>query len=76
MKELSKMNEQDLEDLIDKAGLPNIIGALETICNEKADHVRSNWQDEDTARCWEKRAKGLCNLYNAVSSDELSEIDL
>ena len=48
-----------LEGMIDVAGLRNVVWALAHICWEKADHVRSNWQDEQLARDWEVNASML-----------------
>jgi len=51
-----------LEALVDKASLGDIITALEDICYGKADHLRSNWQDEAAAKDWEKAGKALDRL--------------
>lgn len=49
-----------LEALLDRYGSPEmLVEALAVIASEKADHVQSNWQDEDTARLWEKIARSL-----------------
>ncbi|MGO8921348.1 MAG: hypothetical protein ACLQF4_00230 [Xanthobacteraceae bacterium] len=48
-----------LEGMIDAAGLRNVVWALAYICWEKADHARSNWQDEQLARDWEVNASML-----------------
>jgi hypothetical protein len=41
-----------LEDLVDQASLHDVLDALSTICYEKADHVRTTWQDIALARLW------------------------
>lgn len=71
MKEIKGINEDlvsgqgmdDIEHLIDKYGLEGICDAISHICNEKADHARSNWQDEPMAKVWEKNAK----LFDALT---------
>ena len=45
-----------LEPMLDNEGLPAVLDALAFICSEKADHVRSSWQDEATAKVWEDMA--------------------
>ncbi len=46
---------EELESLLDRYSSPEaFLDALSTVAAEKADHVRSNWQDEPTARAWEK----------------------
>lgn len=54
--------EEVLETLIDRKGLSFVLGALAGICWGKADHLRSNWQDETTAREWDIVAQGLDQL--------------
>ena len=43
-----------VEGLIDSAGLGRVITAFAEICYEKAEHIRENWQDNVTARSWER----------------------
>ena len=59
MKQLNskKIFEDKIEQEIDIYGMGSIIDILVTICYEKADHVRTNWQDEYLAKQWEKQAK-------------------
>lgn len=46
----------ELETMIDKVGLANVLYALSHICGEKAEHLQVNWQDKAMARVWRKRA--------------------
>ena len=57
MSELTKR--QALEQLIDTTTLHAVLAALEDICGEKADHLRTNWQDQATARLWERTARRI-----------------
>lgn len=41
-----------LEALIDRIGLPNVVECLASVCGEKAEHVRVNWQDARAAKSW------------------------
>lgn len=50
---------ETLEMLVDKHSLSNVLALLESICHEKAEHVRTNWQDESLAKAWERAAKTL-----------------
>lgn len=53
-------NAQHLLDvLIDKHGLRLVLELLSLVCHEKADHLRSSWQDDRTARTWEHDAKRI-----------------
>jgi len=66
------MTEQ-LEQLIDKHGLRNVLLDLAFICDGKADHVRSNWQDEVTAKTWERASK-VCDVAQLRVADLKVEI--
>ena len=44
----------NLEDLVDEYGLSDVLRKLSDICGEKADHLRTNWQDSTSADRWDK----------------------
>jgi hypothetical protein len=48
--------ESVLEGLIDRATLTVVLKALVEICQGKADHVATNWQDESLSRKWSDMA--------------------
>ncbi len=48
-----------LEQLMDTYGLPAILDALAEVSREKAEHVRSTWQDYALARMQDKNARLL-----------------
>ena len=56
-----------LEQFVDQFSMSTVISMLSDIANEKAEHVRSNWQDESLARQWERLAKVLDRSYNRVN---------
>ena len=49
----------ELEALIDLGGVEEMLSALVMICNEKADHVMTNWQDRNLARVWQRCAREI-----------------
>ncbi len=51
------MEHEELELLLDRYGPHDIAAALAHVCGEKADHVRSAWQDEELAKAWERAAR-------------------
>ncbi len=51
--------DQRLEYLIDKHGLSKTIATLVTICQEKAEHLESNWQEPTLAKQWTRAATVL-----------------
>lgn len=48
-----------LEALIDKLTLSAILEMLERICHKKAENLRTHWQDETSAKRWEKAARQI-----------------
>ena len=53
---------EEIEHILDQTSLDAVIDALATVCWEKADHLRSNWQDDMSAKVWERKAKALAKL--------------
>jgi hypothetical protein len=51
-----KEQEKALEAMIDSESLARVLENLETVCLEKAEHLRTNWQDEAAAKSWESLA--------------------
>jgi hypothetical protein len=47
---------ETLEAMIDRHGIIHIATAIELICNEKASHIETNWQDKKLAKKWDKAA--------------------
>lgn len=52
MRDLTQDERETLERMIDAAGLGSVLEALSEVCDEKAEHIRVNWQDSSTARAW------------------------
>jgi hypothetical protein len=44
----------EIEQLIDRYTLKNVLAAAARVAGEKACHVAANWQDTQTAKVWEK----------------------
>lgn len=54
-KELSNTEKIMLEGFIDSYGLVAVIESLAEICDEKSDHLQTNWQEHpasDQVRTW------------------------
>lgn len=45
--------QEELEKLVDAWNLATILEALASVCADKAEHLRVNWQDPTSARQWE-----------------------
>jgi hypothetical protein len=51
-----------LESFIDKLTLAAVLEMLERICHKKAENLRNNWDDEASAKLWEKAARQIENI--------------
>lgn len=49
----------EIEQMIDALGMFRVLGLLSEICYEKAEHIRSNWQDSNMARSWDRAGEYL-----------------
>lgn len=63
-----RVDTEALEAMVDRSGIGAVLEALAEICREKAEHLRENWQDEVSARMWDRRASALertagCNIF-------------
>ena len=45
---------ESLESLVDRApdGIEDVLAMLSEICSDKAEHLRDNWQDKESAKYW------------------------
>lgn len=59
MVNMSKSDLTLLESMIDRYALSGTTEALAHIASEKAEHIRENWQDNQTAKVWDDAAKRL-----------------
>lgn len=62
--------EEQLETMIDSNGLTGVFMALHTIMNEKAVHMRENWQAEYMAKNFENAAD-IINVCHTKIADLL-----
>ena len=58
----------ELETLVDRHGLSNVIEALSIVCAEKADHIQTNWQDNVLAGSWERSSHQLDTVAARVKA--------
>jgi hypothetical protein len=48
------MDQADLEMLVDRIGMAGVLRMLADVCADKAEHVRSTWDDPAMARMWDR----------------------
>lgn len=53
-----------LESLVDQSSIEDVLACLSNVCLLKAEHVRTNWQDENTAKYWEFISTRLIHLMD------------
>ena len=54
----------DLEGLIDRRGIEQVLQQISEICGAKAEHIASAWQDAGLARRWgHGRRRGWLREY-------------
>lgn len=56
----------ELEHIVDQMTLGTTIVALSEIAYDKAEHLRSNWQDSLAARVWERAGAKLDKIANQM----------
>jgi hypothetical protein len=56
-----------LEGMIDKHGLYDVLDMLAEVCTEKAEHIRTNWQDKKLASVWDQAGRALTVAQAAQS---------
>jgi hypothetical protein len=57
-----------LEAMVDHHGLSGVLTMLSDICNEKAEHIRDNWQDKVFAKAWDRYGRRIEALSNNIES--------
>ena len=59
MRLLDQERKDTLEALIDATSLRAVVAAIAEIARNKAEHIRTNWQDNITAQAWDMSASRL-----------------
>jgi hypothetical protein len=56
---MTKEYMDSLESVVDKLTLAAVLEMLERICHKKAENLRTHWQDETSAKLWDKAARQI-----------------
>jgi uncharacterized protein (DUF2252 family) len=62
----------DIESHVDRLSVSMVLQALATVCEGKAEHVRSDWQDFGLGRFWDNLAKQIEKTAESVADSERS----
>jgi hypothetical protein len=60
-----------IEQLIDRHSLAVVLSDIAAICAEKAEHIRANWQDANTAKPWQDIAPRIERVAQRALADSL-----
>lgn len=52
-------DKNDIKTMIDGMSISGVLDILSQVCYEKAEDLRTDWQDPDTARAWEKVGRAV-----------------
>lgn len=66
MAEHRRTDELALEVIMDRYTWEGLTTMLADICNGKAEHLRTNWQDNFTARRYEKAARDFLRIKDPL----------
>lgn len=59
---LPKWVKDELETMMGSVGVNDMLSLMADICAEKAEHIRSNWQDDALAKAYDRAGKALDRL--------------
>ena len=57
-----------LEKLVDAHGIRKVAFELGVVCNEKSEHIKVNWQDENLSRDWDHIAEQFILLDDYIKN--------
>lgn len=63
---------EQLEQLIDSHGVTHALERVAEICSGKAEHIRSNWQDESLASDWDAAAARIVTCAGSPAVSRVS----
>lgn len=60
-----------VEEMIDASSVAAVADAIEEVCNGKAEHLLTNWQDRGAAKAWERLARAAARLAASAEKEGL-----
>lgn len=63
---LTQSERDELEALIDKHSIEDVVIALDLVCQEKSEHVLINWQDKNLSKAWTRVGGKLTIAARAI----------
>lgn len=62
----TREQQDQIEGIIDNTDIEALLNGIADICYGKGEHLRSNWQDEYSAKKWEMAAKQVEKVATAI----------
>jgi len=66
MAKISRDDQDDLEQILDRTGVKGLFEALAKIASEKESHVQEAWQDPSLAKRWARLSAKFDKLASSV----------
>lgn len=63
--------QMSVEELVDRIGIDTLADLASNICWEKAEHIRTSYNDTDTSKEWEKTARDFDNVAGKIREREI-----
>jgi|TARA_R110000824_G_scaffold11785_6_gene51750 hypothetical protein len=67
---LNEQHQQQIELLVDRHSVTEVIAALVEVCQAKADHINTNWQDTLSAAHWNHLAGKLDDCHDNIKKSD------
>ncbi|AUT01542.1 hypothetical protein CLI64_14730 [Nostoc sp. CENA543] len=55
-------DKEDIKAMLDNMSFVDVLRIMSQICYEKAEYLRTDWQDNETARAWEKVGRAVARI--------------
>jgi hypothetical protein len=55
-----------LETILDSSSLSKTLELLAEVCQDKAEHIRTNWQDEGLAKLWNRAGNKISAIKQQI----------
>jgi len=67
-KSLEAIADELEQQFVDRHNLSTVLDALIIVCENKAEHLLTNWQDRSAAKSWEHDAKQIGRIIGSIEN--------
>lgn len=65
---MKQVDKDTIEEIIDRYSVSELLTAVAEICGEKAEHLRTAWQDNVAARTWDKDSTRITSCCHGIQN--------